>query len=242
MNPSIIIPVLTAELPPAPAIPPGILSGYLIDLAVVIIGVTAAFMLNAWRERHLDRQRERKYFAGFETDIESDLVQLREIVGQESARRDRMASCIASMKDGSQTIEAGMAIMMDVMTIVRFRPNRTTFTSLMNAGHMDSTGDFAFRARLVRLHDEFDSVAEKEEMLREFVSGFAMPFTYRHMNMIGGTFLDAGIVKTPGFINLVLGYSTLLNQNLEAYLVLEGVVTDFRDDVRRRLGRRPASR
>lgn len=242
MNPStVVMPALVAAPSPARTSPPGAPTGYLIDLAVVIIGVTAAFMLNSWRERHLERQRERKYLAGFETDIESDLAQLREIITQESARRDRMASYIASMKAGSETMESSTAVMVDVMTIVRFKPNRTTFTSLMNAGHMNSTGDFAFRARLVRLQDEFDSVAEKEEMLREFVSGFAMPFTYGHMNMMGGAFLDAGVVKTPGFRNLVLGYSTLLSQNLEAYLVLEGVVEDFREGVRRRLKRRAGS-
>lgn len=238
MNPSIVMPALGAAFTVVQASPPEALTGYLLDLAVVIIGVTAAFMLNSWRERHLERQRERKYLAGFETDIESDLAQLREIIGRETARIDRMASYIGSMKDGSQTVESSAAIMVDIMTIVRFKPNRTTFTSLMNAGHMNSTGDFSFRARLVRLHDEFDSVAEKEDMLREFVSGFAMPFTYEHMNMIGGAFLDAGVVETPGFRNLVLGCSTLLGQDLEAYLALEGVVSDFRDDVRRRLKRR----
>ncbi len=217
--------------------PAGSPTGYLLDLAVVIIGVTAAFSLNSWRERRKDLQRERTYLLGFERDTESDLAQLAELTGQESARSVRAASFIDSMKAGVASIGDATLMMTDIMTIVGFKPNRTTFTSLMNAGHMDATGDFAFRASLVRLQDEFDTVAEKEGWLREFVSRFAMPFIYDHMDLSDGSFTGPGIVDSPGFRNLVLGYSTLQSQNLRAYEELGSTLSTFRGELRRRLKR-----
>ena len=45
---------------------------YIIELLVVFVGVTAGFLLNAWRQENAELKLEQKYLNSFYNDLTSD--------------------------------------------------------------------------------------------------------------------------------------------------------------------------
>jgi hypothetical protein len=53
---------------------------HVVELIVVIIGITSALALNNWNENRLSENLETKYLQSLTKDIASDLQQLQELV------------------------------------------------------------------------------------------------------------------------------------------------------------------
>jgi len=54
-------------------------SDKLVDVLVVVLGITIAFWLNNWQEERKNAASEQKYLAALQTDLAKDTVQLLEI-------------------------------------------------------------------------------------------------------------------------------------------------------------------
>ncbi len=53
---------------------------HFIELVVVVIGITLAFMLNNWREAYVNHRMEEKYLNSFMDDLNFDRVQLDSLI------------------------------------------------------------------------------------------------------------------------------------------------------------------
>jgi hypothetical protein len=209
--------------------------GYLIDLAVVIAGVTAAFMLNSWWERRRHRQLEQKYYRSFGKDVGSDLKLLAEVIGLNRTKRDRAARFVESIRKDDQTVDSSMAIIQDTLTMFPFKPIRTTYSSLVSSGDLNALGNFEFKADLAKLYDGYDETASKERWLDDFISRFAMPFIYENLDLTTVTIPDPQLIRSSRFKNLVLGYYALLIQNLEACETAEKTGMEFMARMKKRM-------
>jgi hypothetical protein len=215
----------------------GEIRGYLIDLAVVILGVTAAFALNSWWERRRHRQLEQKYYRNFEKDIDSDLEQLAGVIELNRAKRDKAARFVESLRSGSHTLDSSMEIIRDILTMLSFKPVRTTYSSLVNSGDFNSIGRFEFKADLVKLYDAYDEAAAKEGWLEDFVSRFAMPFIYGNLDLAANSIPDPELIHRAEFKNLVLGYYALLIQSVSGYEAVQTTGTGFMSRLKSRIGK-----
>jgi hypothetical protein len=210
-------------------------TGYLIDLAVVITGVTAAFILNSWWERRRHKQLEQKYYRSFGKDVGSDLKLLAEVIELNRAKKDRAAGFVESIRKDGQTVDSSMKIIQDTLTIVPFKPIRTTYNSLVSSGDLNAMGNFEFKADLVKLYDGYEETASKERWLDDFISRFAMPFIYENLDLTTTTIPDPHLIRSSRFKNLVLGYYALLNQNLEACETAERTGMEFMARLKKRM-------
>jgi hypothetical protein len=210
-------------------------TGYLIDLAVVITGVTAAFILNSWWERRRHKQLEQKYYGSFGKDVGSDLKLLAEVIELNRAKRDRATRFVESIRSDCQTIDSSMEIIKDALTMIPFKPIRTTYSSLVSSGDLNAMGNFEFKADLVKLYDGYEETASKERWLDDFISRFAMPFIYENLDLTTTTMPDPHLIRSSKFKNLVLGYHALLIQNLEACETAERTGMEFMARLKKRM-------
>jgi hypothetical protein len=62
---------------------------HFVELVVVFVGITLAFILNNWRESYKDKNLEKKYLASFYSDISTDINSLDSLISsKENTLRD----------------------------------------------------------------------------------------------------------------------------------------------------------
>jgi hypothetical protein len=77
---------------------------HFVELIVVFIGITLAFMLNNWRENNNNQEMAEKYLNSFRNDIAYDHTQLDSIINSNENKLQRINQFISSLKVNKATI------------------------------------------------------------------------------------------------------------------------------------------
>lgn len=195
--------------------------GYLIDLAVVITGVTAAFLLNSAWDKIKRNQLEKKYLASFLNDIESDLKLAQETVESNKQKSDRSKAFIELIKTDSHSADKALEIFQDIATINQFAPKMTTYISIVNSGNLSIMRDFELKEKLIHYYKSFEEIKLKEKISNDFIFNTAIPYMYKNVDLLNHKIIDPDIIRENDFKNIFLGYFALSGQLLEAYETLK---------------------
>lgn len=213
---------------------------HLVELAVVFVGVTAAFLLNAWREERIERRAEQRYLHGLFQDVTLDAHNLAEVVAATRAKAARLSVFIESLRRGEPSAEEALAALAEVMANLRFDPKTITYDSLTNTGSMGVVSVYALRESIVEYYSGFRDLEAKEALLDEYLATYGIPFAYQHMDILTMTMHRPDVARDQAFRNLVVGYHTLSGQILQAYLDAQARNCALRQRLEQRL--RPAPR
>lgn len=203
---------------------------------MVFVGVTAAFLLNTWREERLERRAEQRYLQGLLQDVTLDAHNLAEVVAATRAKTARLAAFIASLRDGEPTADEALTALAEVMANRRFNPKTITYDSLTNTGSMGVVAEYALREAIVEYYTGFRDLQAKEAIVDEYLSTYGIPFAYQHMDILTMTLHRPDVARDQAFRNLVVGYHTLSDQNLQAYLDAQARNDALRQRLEQRLG------
>ena len=129
---------------------------HIIELIVVFIGITLAFMLNNWRENHSDRLMAEKYINSFRNDISYDHAQLDSIINSNEDKLERIGLFITSLKNKNPTIEDAERIMGDMAEINPFIPKINTYESIKNSGNLNLLTNYDIREKLIQYYQSFE--------------------------------------------------------------------------------------
>ena len=193
-------------------------TNHLIELLVVFIGITAAFMLNNWREEHKDRQLEEKYLSSFRSDLVADSELLQTILPANKDKLIRISEFVKGVmaKDG-WPVDSAVVMLGLMMSSHSFDQKRTTYESIINSGNLGILSDHDLRKDLVEYYEGFEEVRVKERIYFDWQNTYIIPFIYENMDITGQKIISKQAVKDHRFKNLVIGYFALLKQNMEVY-------------------------
>ena len=193
-------------------------TNHLIELAVVFVGITAAFMLENWREHRKERQSERKYLDSFFDDLTADAEVLRAIIPSNQAKLERAARFLwVEMKTPGWPLDSAAAMLANMMTVDPFQRKKSTYESVKNSGSLGVLSDYAMRQEIVLYYDSFEEVGTKEKLYFDWLNAYVMPFINNNVDLVTQRILSEPAVRSPMFKNLLVGYYALLQQNLETY-------------------------
>ncbi len=192
-------------------------SGYFIDLAVVITGVTAAFLLNSAWEKLKSRKLERKYLDSFIDDIKEDLSLAEETLDQNRKRYDRAKSYLEILKEGQNNPEACLEIFKDIAAINQFSPKTSTYVSIVNSGNLSIIRDYKLKEKLFQYYQSFDEIKLREKILNDFTFDTAIPFIYKNIDLLNHRFIRDESIQCTDFTNIFIGYNALQTQLFNAY-------------------------
>ncbi|MBN1620413.1 hypothetical protein JW890_06795 [candidate division WOR-3 bacterium] len=190
---------------------------YLLDLAVVITGVTAAFLLNSAWEKLKSRKLERKYLDSFRDDIKQDLFLAEETLDQNRKRYDRAKSYLETLKEGKNNPEACLEIFKDIAAINQFSPKTSTYMSIVNSGNLSIIRDYKLKEKLFQYYQSFDELKLKEKILNDFTFDTAIPFIYKNIDLLNNRFITDESIQCTDFTNIFIGYNALQTLIFNAY-------------------------
>ena len=189
----------------------------LIDLLIVIIGITIAFQLNNLNESNKSKAQERDYLISFYEEnranesslslalefalkTKNDIDSLKQLLLSKNYEADRIKSLSASM-----------------MALSDFHPSLVTMESITESGEFKLISDLEYREKLIDTYNSYQTTSQLESILSDYVNQYVTPFFFRNIRFSDFTPLQNNFIENPEFENIVIGYDALLSQKLKGY-------------------------
>lgn len=190
---------------------------YFIELTVVFIGITGAFLLNSWREDHKDAQLEKKYLLSFRQEIEDNGKELGRVIELNSTKNERVKRYVEMITNKSVPPDSAVSMLSEMMSNYPLMPKMDTYTSITGSGNLNLISDFNLRKSLITYYHGFEHVKLQEDVYIDYIINFIFPFINNHLDLASQTLDSAETIQTLAFRNLIMGYAVLLQQNLKLY-------------------------
>ena len=190
---------------------------HLVGLIVVILGISIAFMLENWKQSRSDRALEITYLKNFSDNLMQDALELDSIINAVQVKSYLLGSYLNDLQRGQISQDKAQHVLYELMQNHHFVPVQVTYESLKSSGNMNIVSDEDLKSVLVAYYIMYDELKLKEDVFFDYLQAFIFPFVYKHMDFASGQIMNMSHIQGIEFKNIVIGYYTLVNQNLEAY-------------------------
>ena len=112
-------------------------TNHFIELLVVVVGITIAFMLESWSRERENQKVEQQYLNSFKNDIMSDASRLDSTIIAVENKLTIIKKFINEVKNGKVPIEKAEGIIPHLLATYGFSPKQTTFQSVTNSGALN---------------------------------------------------------------------------------------------------------
>ncbi len=191
----------------------------LIDLLIVIIGITIAFQLNNLNESNKSTAKEKDYLKSFyeeNRDNESNLSLALEFALKTKNDIDSLKQILFSkdyQDDRIMILSASMAAKSDS------NPSLITMENITASGDFELISNFEYREKLIDTYSFYQTTSQLEVILSDYVNQYVTPFFFENVRFSDFTSLKENFIKKSEFENIVLGYDILLTQKIKGYEV-----------------------
>jgi len=189
-------------------------TSHFIELVVVFIGITGAFLLNNWRETRAERKLEFKYYNSLLRDLTDDADKIDAIQTFIQQQDSVLQTFITRSSAGDFPLDSISNVLYALVSTSQFSAETGTYETIKYSGNVYT--DYELREEINSYYDKVDELMVKQEVHFNFVNNYCTPFIYKNMDMLRGKLLP-GVSITTEFTNLAVGYKVLLDQNLQAF-------------------------
>jgi hypothetical protein len=191
----------------------------LIDLLIVVIGITIAFQLNNLNESNKSKTKEKDYLKSFyeeNRDNESNLSLALEFALKTKNDIDSLKQILLSkdyQDDRIKNLSASMMALSD------FNPSLITMENITASGDFELISNFEYREKLIDTYNFYQTTSQLEGILSDYVNQYITPFFFENVRFSDFTSLKENFIKKSEFENIVIGYDALLTQKIKGYEV-----------------------
>ena len=150
-------------------------SDKLVDVLVVVLGITIAFWLSNWQEERKNSTSEQKYLAALQTDLAKDTVQLLEIAEDMDTiffGIERMLR-LADKPEKADSVADYLSLINDIFV---FFPEDYTYKSLQQSGDIGLIQNDSLLLVLSYLYDYYDYINMMNELAYEYQHRNLLPY------------------------------------------------------------------
>lgn len=190
---------------------------HVLELIVVFIGISSAFMLNNWREESGNRKLESQYLKNFLDDLAFDNNKLDTILTLNRAKIDKFTRMIEKLKHASMPADSSLLLVNDMAQIAIFIPKTITYESVKNSGNFNIIRDYDLKSKIIAYYTSLESKQLTEEYYKMYINDYIIPFLFENIDLIHSEVLNPGMLNNARFRNLVVGYFQMLTQLVSTY-------------------------
>lgn len=192
---------------------------YLLELLVVFVGVTGAFLLNTWRENRIARTQVNNYMESLRADLREDQETLKENI-EFLTSNNRMLRKFTEYPGEDWTTDSTRLVLYNSFQLVSFRGKSSTYESMKYSGHLTLISDFDTRTAIVGYYEAFPTIALMDDLALEWTTAQILETYLDKIDFRTLEVIDSSIFNELSFLNRLSGLWALLNQNLSAYTEL----------------------
>ena len=104
-----------------------------------------------------------------------------------------------------------------MMAIVDFNPATTTMENIKASGEFDLIKDVELRKQLIDTYASYSTTATFDQSITHYTNDYVTPYLFANVRFSDFSSLNSNFLEDPAFENIVIGYLTLLNQQITGY-------------------------
>lgn len=189
----------------------------IVDLLIVIVGITIAFKLNTWNESIKTNLEAKNYIESFyEENIanEANLVSALEFSESNKKDIDTLKQILLSKNYTDNRIKILCGSMMG---LANYSPSITTMENITASGEFELIKEIELRKRIISTYNAYNTTLKLENLLSEYVNKYLTPFFFENVRFSDFSSIHSDFIKEPLFENIVFGYEVLLAQQIKGY-------------------------
>lgn len=186
---------------------------HIVNLIVVITGITIAFWLNNWSEANKENRLQKTYLEFMSSDLSADLQELDSLIIKDSLRREAFHKLMFTVNELTQDSLNWAVMQMGSINI--FDGQNTTFESLKSSGKFELM-DFNLRLKIIEYyHKGYSRLKEVESYYKLSFDTQIIPYLIREMDMSLGSINRESLLRNE--FKVILGiHMGLLDQKIKA--------------------------
>jgi len=189
----------------------------IIDLLIVIVGISIAFQLNTWNESIQSNIEFNNYVESFYEENSTNMSQLNsalEFSKTHKSNIDTLQQILLSNSYSDSRIETLAA---SLMVITSYNPSTTTMENIIASGEFELIKNIELRKRIIKTYNSYKNTKQLENLVTDYINQYVTPYFFEHVRFSNFSSLDKEFIEDPKFENVVIGYGVLLNQQLQGY-------------------------
>jgi hypothetical protein len=191
----------------------------MMDLLVVIVGVTIAFSLNNWNEKRKAEDLEHSYLKSMQEELELDISELKDLIRRDSIGNSGLETLLsASYRDPATIDRDSINLAIENMgNLVTFQGQSITYRSLLSSGKLDAIEDLDLRYEIIsHYHKSYNQIHEIEGYYRESYDEFVIPFFMEHIVMTDAVNVSPEVIGKSDFLKSLAYHYNFLIQKVNA--------------------------
>ena len=209
----------------------------LIDILVVVLGITIAFALNNWRENRQNATLEQQYLSNLKEDLVKDSITLDYSINY----ADELFSSIGRIQrlaNRSSNADSIAIYLQDVGNdnLLIFKPEDYSYNTLQQTGSITIIVNDSIPKSLFQLHDTYELLEIQTDMGFRYQYERLFPYYYNYDYQIKKT-IDNQLYLTSEFRNTILFYASnlrerrrLMRDALNKINILVGLIDEELDE------------
>jgi hypothetical protein len=191
----------------------------IVELIVVIAGVTIAFSLNNWNENRKAKKLEAKFYASFVSELEEDMDLLQNYLDTIPHYLDLNSKLLSVISDRDYENDSLFTFVYNSYAYFEFRPRSTTYDALKASGNLGLIGDFSLMKEITELYSyHYQNVQIIDEAHNDLQFKNVNPYLQKNLRLRDNNqILNPEIITETYFINLVYNRQYLLTSKQEIY-------------------------
>jgi len=195
-----------------------------VDLLIVIVGITIAFKMNTWNESLKSDKEAKNYLTSFSQENQSNEADLKSALEFVISNKKDIDTLKQMLLSGNHDENKIISLLPSMMAMADFAPSETTMENIKFSGEFDLIKDIVLRKLLIETYNSFDVAMKFEELLMDYTNDYVTPFFFSNVRFIDFSSIDFNFIENFRFENIVIGYEVLMNQQITGYqLSLEKV-------------------
>ena len=199
---------------------------HLVNLIVVILGITIAFWLNNWAESSKAKKQERVYLESLLKDIKDDIYEI-EYIKNYSESQISSINRLVSFSVGRPVPKD--SIMNDIFKIqysLSFTPQNVTYESLTSSGKLDLIREFDMRNQMLELYNQYYGRMNLWDVsCNQHIDNFIKPVVMKNLEVTGRNQIKTDMIRSQEFKNALFAQQYLLQQR-QGFIAIMQTATD----------------
>ncbi len=204
----------------------------IIDLLIVIIGITLAFRLNNWSESKKQDSLLKNYVTSFNIENQSNIESLSNALDYSQLQLSKIDTLRQIMRKEAYDDMRLRQLSPSLLNTVNYKSSTITLENIKESGDFELIKDYKLRKKIITVYESLSELKEKESVLNDYVKTITRPYffekiRYRDFYPVD----DEGMVKDHRYENMIIGYGILITRQIQAYNTTMAELEDLKQEL-----------
>ncbi len=204
----------------------------IIDLLIVIIGITLAFRLNSWSESKKQDDLLQNYLTSFALENQSNIKSLVSVIDYAQLQSGKVDTLQKIMRKGSYLDSRLQRLSPSLLNMVTYGPSVITMENIKESGDFELIKDYKLRKKIITAYESISEIKDQEKVLNDYVKNITRPYffekiRYRDFYPVD----DEGLIKDHRFENMIIGYGLLIKRQMSTYRRILNTLQDLQKEL-----------